>query len=310
MFITSPAHFIPPAPNYSTLPSFTQTSATHPFVGKIVSAMRRGVFLVGGKGILRVGRNKTISLLRQYTHKKMEVSVQLSGKSSDALCASAFEGCVITHISLWSAVTWPAWSVSSHQLLEELAFVFSASCFHHPPDHHYTTNSYCLWFMPVLSLSYPLPKFLPSLSEALLHCPSVYPLHPWDAEVSITTSQLLLSACWHHLCPVFLAADWIPEAKPKMSLWCSGGAVSQQWQPRTLSTCTLHNSGLFCTGQVFSPTLAKCAQNKDSGSNKPKTLPGHMGFQVWALKRQPTFALVLCSRAERNFNAFTQWISY
>lgn len=113
MFITLPAHFIPPASNYSTLPSFTQTSAIHQFVAKIISATRRYFFLVGGKGGLRVGRNRTASLLRQYTYKKMEPSVQLSGKSSDALCACAFEGCIIIHISLWSAATWPAWSVSS-----------------------------------------------------------------------------------------------------------------------------------------------------------------------------------------------------
>lgn len=35
--------------------------------------------------------------------------------------------------------------VSVHlQPLEELALVFSISCFHHPPDHHTTTNSHCL----------------------------------------------------------------------------------------------------------------------------------------------------------------------
>lgn len=38
--------------------------------------------------------------------------------------------------------------VSVHlQPLEELALVFSISCFRHPPDHHTTTNSYCLWYM-------------------------------------------------------------------------------------------------------------------------------------------------------------------
>lgn len=47
--------------------------------------------------------------------------------------------------------------------------------------------------MPVVSLSYLFPKFLTSLSEALFHCPSVYPLHPGDTEVSITIFQLPLS---------------------------------------------------------------------------------------------------------------------
>lgn len=169
MFITSPAHFIPPSSNSSTLPSLTQTSATHQFVAKIVSAIRRG-FLVGGKEVLRVGRNKTASLLRLQTHRKMELSVLISGKSSDALCACAFEGCIIMHISLPSAATWAAWSVSSPP--EELAFISSASGFHHLPD-HCTTNSYSLWFMPVLSPSYLLPKFPTSLGETVFHCPPV-----------------------------------------------------------------------------------------------------------------------------------------
>lgn len=140
----------------------------------------------------------------------MELSVQLSGESSDALCACAFEGCIITPIACdLLRPDQPEVSVQ-HQLLEELALVFSASCFHHPPDHNSTTNSYFLWFMPVLSLAYPLPKFLTSLREAILHCPSVCPLHPWDAEVSITTFQLPVSACCHHLFPVIVAAAWIP----------------------------------------------------------------------------------------------------
>lgn len=61
--------------------------------------------MVGGKEVLRVGRNKTASLLRLQTHRKMELSVLISGKSSDALCACAFEGCIIMHISLPSAAT-------------------------------------------------------------------------------------------------------------------------------------------------------------------------------------------------------------
>lgn len=44
MFIISPAHFIPPSPSSSTLPSFTQTSATHQFVAKTVLEIRRGFF--------------------------------------------------------------------------------------------------------------------------------------------------------------------------------------------------------------------------------------------------------------------------
>lgn len=126
MFITSPAHFIPPSSKCSTLPSLTQTSATHQFVAKIVLEIRR-VFLVGGKGVLRAGRSKTASLLRLQTHRKMELSVLISGKSSDALCACASEGCVIMHTSLPSAATWAAWSVSSAP--EQQAFTSSAPAF-------------------------------------------------------------------------------------------------------------------------------------------------------------------------------------
>lgn len=130
----------------------------------------------------------------------MVLAVQLVGKSQDALSAYAFEDCIITHTSLWSAGTQLARSASS-----PLATGGTGICFLHfllssltwPSIHHkFLLLMIHAYTFSILSLDSSLSV---SLTEALLHHP-VYPLHPWDPKASITTPQLPCTLTPCHCC--------------------------------------------------------------------------------------------------------------
>lgn len=279
--ITSPAHFIPPASNYSTLPSSTQTSPTHQFVPKIVSAIRRGVFLVGGKGVLRAGRNKTASLLRLHTSKKMELSAQISGKSSDALCACAFEGCIITHqpaiccdlTSLKCQFT--TWRTGIHFL-----------CFLHSPPtwppQIPTSYDSCLYFLyPICSLNSSLHWGTLPLSFCLSSSPMRF----------------------RRLHRYFPASCKCPLTPSLPCFSCFLDFRQQIWNPKYpcgVQELQFHSSGnpahhiiLASSALVRSSHLhwQNVLRTKAQAPTNQRHFLAH-GFQVWVLKSQP-IALVL-----------------
>lgn len=153
--------------------------------------------------------------------------------------------------------------VSVHlQPLEELALVFSISCFRHPPDHHTTTNSYCLWYMrscflyPALSSNSSLSLWGSPSSNGLTRGtqrPSPPPHPSFQSKPTNTISPP--TPFFHPCCP---NPQWY-LLKPASLCGIHDDAILQRHSYlccKPWIAYSAYQQGLFCISQLFKPTEA------------------------------------------------------